>query len=183
MGAGKVVNVHVITQAGAIRGRVICTENLEWWATTQRGGNRERDQVGFGRMVLTDGTVRRSPGGVEVTESGEAQATRGRELAQALLDREFRGAVRIDRVLRQILRHRHLLRNAVGRAGAREDEFLDTLSEHRLQQAFGPHDIVLVVAGGLLDGFTDIRERREIDDHFGGGLAQGGADRGLIAHV
>ena len=183
MGTGEIVHVHVVAQAGTIRGRVIRAKDLERRAAAERGGDRERNQVGFGRMVLTDGTVRRSPGGVEVTESGEAQAMRGRELAQALLDRELGGAVRIDRVLRQILRHRHLLRDTVGRAGAREDELLDTLGEHRLQQAFGAHHIVLVIAGGLLDGFTDIRERREIDDHFGGGLAQGGADRGLIAHV
>ena len=40
-----------------------------------------------------------------------------------------------------------------------------------------------MVALGLLDGFADVREGREIDDHLRAGLAQGGADGGLIPHV
>ena len=35
----------------------------------------------------------------------------------------------------------------------------------------------------LLDGFADVGESREVDRHLRAGLAQGGADRGLIAHV
>ena len=52
-----------------------------------------------------------------------------------------------------------------------------------MEQAFGADDVVLVVTLRLLDGFADVRERREVDDHLGASLAQSGADRGLVAHV
>ena len=183
MSAGKVVDVHVIPQTGAIRRRIIRAEDLQGRATAQCGGDGQRDQVGLRRMVLADRPIGRSPGGIEVTEGGEAQPVRAGEFAQTSFDREFGGAVRIDGALRQVFRHRHLLRDAVGCAGAREDEFLDALREHRLKQSFRPDDVVLVVTLGLLDGFADVRESREIDHHLGAGLLQSGANGRLVTHV
>ena len=45
-----------------------------------------------------------------------------------------------------------------------------------MEETFGAHDIVRVIAFGLLDGFADIREGGEIDNHLRASFAQGGAD-------
>ncbi len=74
MGAAQVVDMHVVTQAGAVRGGVVIPKNLERGPLALGRPDRERDQVGFGIVVLADGGVLGGAGGIEVTEGREAQA-------------------------------------------------------------------------------------------------------------
>ena len=74
--AAQVVHVHVVAQAGAVRGGVVGAEKLQVRAPAQRGVDRERDEVRLGIVVLADGAVLGGAGGVEIAEGGETQAVR-----------------------------------------------------------------------------------------------------------
>ena len=47
MSAGEVAHMHVVADAGPIRGRVIGAKDRQWRAAAQGGVDRQRDQVGF----------------------------------------------------------------------------------------------------------------------------------------
>ena len=71
--ATEIVDMDIITQASAVGGRVVRTEQLEVRAFARRDVNGHRNEVGLGRMIFTDGAIRGGAGGIKISESGKAE--------------------------------------------------------------------------------------------------------------
>lgn len=139
--------------------------------------------MGLGEVILPNRTIRRGSGGIEVAEGGETETLRDRQVAERAFHIQFGLPVGVDRVLWEILGHRHLLGHAIGRAGTREDHPADLFGEHRIEQLFRPADVMLVITLRLAHGFADIGEASEMHDDLDGLLAQHQADIRFIGHV
>jgi hypothetical protein len=54
VGRRQVLDVNVVTQAGAVGSAKVLTEDREWTAATQRRVERQRDEMRLGIMSLAD---------------------------------------------------------------------------------------------------------------------------------
>jgi hypothetical protein len=82
--------------------------------------------MGLGIVRLTDLAVGIGARRVEIAQRHVPDAARRFGILQHPLDHELGIAVRVDRILRRILLQRHPRRNAIGRAGAREQQVLES---------------------------------------------------------
>src|SRR3954471_1550177 len=67
MRIGKVGDVDVISEAGAVRGGIVVAEHLQF-AATGGGLDGARDEVNLGRVIFTDLAVRIGTSRVEVAQ-------------------------------------------------------------------------------------------------------------------
>jgi hypothetical protein len=69
MGAG-IGHLNIVSDAGAVRCRVVGTEHIHFWPQTERGFDRDLDEVGgpFGRLA----------GAIERVGAGDVEVTWGR---------------------------------------------------------------------------------------------------------
>src|SRR5260370_51233 len=84
MRAGQVTHVNVVTDAGAIRSRVVGSEDGDVFALSERHLQRKGNQVRLGHMILaqmSSGSRR-----VEVAEAGVVQAMDAVKPGEHLLD-------------------------------------------------------------------------------------------------
>ena len=122
MRGGEVVDVDEIADAGAVGRGVFVAVDLRLLLLAERDLDDVGDEVGLDAVILAEFLAR--AGGVEVAQVDVHQAVDLVVPVEDLLEHQLRLAVGIDRLLRQPLVHRHLLRRAVGGAGGGEDEFL-----------------------------------------------------------
>ncbi len=183
VGTGKVVHMHVVTQAGAIGGRIIGAEDLDVFATSGGGVDHEGDEMGLGVVVFADRAVLRRSGGIEIAEGREAESVGVRECLEAVLDVELGLPVGVDGCLREGLHHGQGLRLAVSRAGRGKDEFGNAVIEHGLEKAEGRDEVVLVVLAGFGDRFAHVGEGCEMHDQLDLFLAENFANRFGIAKI
>src|SRR5690606_31382335 len=122
MGLGKVADVDVIAYAGAVGRGVIGAVHRDGRALTERGLDRDLDQVRRADSRLAAAASRIRPGDVEVAQRTVVDRMGARDVGQHLLCHQLRPAVRIDRLPRAILADGRYGRNSVSRGSAREDE-------------------------------------------------------------
>jgi hypothetical protein len=84
------------------------------------------------------------------------------EIGEHALDHQLRGAIGIDRGLRQRLVDRNPVGNAVGGAGARQHELIDAVISQGLEQRQRADDIVAIVLSGVRDRLANVGERRKV---------------------
>ena len=72
VGIGEVLDVDVVSDAGAIRGGIVLAEDLDAGAEAEGDVKQERNEVGFGLMVFS--VAGNGSGDVEVAEGGVAKA-------------------------------------------------------------------------------------------------------------
>ena len=65
VGGGEVGHVDVVADAGAVRRRVVGAEYGDGAAAAERGVDQQRDEVGFGVVVLADAPLWVHAGSVE----------------------------------------------------------------------------------------------------------------------
>src|SRR5262245_64101639 len=96
-------------------------------------------------VILTNQTVGRRTGGVEVPQGRAPPAVGGRIVGHRELDNELGPAVRVYRTLWRVLGDWYRLRGPVCGTGARKDESIDGVAAHPLEQGQCVGDVVLVV--------------------------------------
>ena len=92
VGIGQVGDVDVVTDAGAVGGRVIVTIDTDRLAATQGHVEDERDEMGFRLMCLASGYAFGAlgrAGHVEVAQRGGPQAVDAMHPGKHLLDEEL----------------------------------------------------------------------------------------------
>src|SRR5205823_11226683 len=100
--------------AGAVRGRVIGTVNLNVRPLPHQGPKHKRDQMGFRIVVFADGSIGAGAGGVEVAQGRITPTIGGRVVGQGPFHRQFSAPVRVDRSLRLVLGDGNFDGHAVG---------------------------------------------------------------------
>ncbi len=161
---GQVLDMDIVADGGAVGRRIVGAEDVDGGAPPERGLQHERDEVGLGLVLLADLALGIGAGGVEIAQRRVAQAPRGPEPVQHALDHQLRFAIGVDRALRRVLGDRHLVRQAIGRAGRGKDDMPHARLAHRLEQRQAVGDVVAEIKRGLLHRLADIGEGREMHD-------------------
>ena len=171
----QIRHMDVVSQAGAVRRRIVVAEHLEPGAA-DRGLNGARNEMNLRRVILPDFAVRIGARRVEVAQRDRPQSVGALEMDERALDHELGFAVAVDRLLRVGLGDRRLDRLAVGRTRGREDEGADALGDHGLEHAQRADHVVAIVDGRAADGFADVQKRREVHDGVDAVARQRGAN-------
>jgi hypothetical protein len=121
VGLGKVQDVDVIADAGAVGGRIVGAVHVDGLAASGGDFQGERDQE-VSASCHSPMVPDTSAGRVEVAEGDGAQPVSPIGVRRDLLDHQLAGAVGVDRPLGMVLRDGRRLGQAVRRAGRREDQ-------------------------------------------------------------
>ena len=90
VGDGEILNVDVVTDAGAVGRVVVVAENGEMVALSHRGFAGDRDQMGLGAVVFPEVAFFVRACGVEVAQVDVANAPRDFEILKSPLEDELR---------------------------------------------------------------------------------------------
>jgi hypothetical protein len=115
VGAAQVMDVDIVPDAGAIRGRVVCTVDFKRLLPAQAGLEYQRDDVGFGPVVFARTAI--CADDVEVAERNVVQAGRFVLLVEQDLEKFIGAAVGIGGTERRGFGNRYAARRAVDRRG------------------------------------------------------------------
>src|SRR5436305_13051608 len=99
MGVGKIDNVNVIANAGAIRRFVIGSENLDMLFFPQCNLEHVWNQMRLTPVIFAE--LFRCAGGAEITKRNKPEPVNGMVQAENFLAGEIRSALGIDRALRR----------------------------------------------------------------------------------
>src|SRR3989442_1144173 len=121
---GQVIDMDVVAHAGAVWSGVVRAEDLQFGSVAS-GGERKRNQVGLGIMQLADFTALICASGVEVAQTGRAQAVSSIVGFERILTEKFGSTIWIDRLARVVLRDRNLGRLAINGARRRKHKTAD----------------------------------------------------------
>ncbi len=162
MGFSQVFDVNVVADAGAVRGGVVGSVDLERPDFPCDSHQNPRDQVGFRIVILADPPVGRAAAGVEIAEAGGAEPPGVVAILENTLHHELAVTVRIDGVLRVGFINGDPHRCAIGGAGGGEDENFALVLLHDLEQGDGLGRVVPVIFQRICNRFTDVGEGREM---------------------
>ena len=113
MSSCKIGHVNVVAQASAVGCGIVGSEDLNIGPVTVGGVEYQGNQVRLRLVVFTKVTLRIRSGRVEVTERQVLQPVRFVKPSQRALERQFRVAVGIDRILKMIFPDRNAVRHAI----------------------------------------------------------------------
>lgn len=164
VGLGEIGDMDVVADAGAVGGVVVGAEDGDGRSLTEGGLEDEGDEVGFGGVVFAEATLGIGSGGVEVAEDDGLEAVGGVEVPEDLFDHLFAVAVGVDGGLGMVFVDGEVVGNAVGGAGGGKDEVGDVVVHHGFEEGEGGDDVVAVVFGGILDGFSHVGVGGEVHD-------------------
>src|SRR5215472_1772439 len=102
VGAGQIVHVDVVADAGSIRCRIIRAEDLQLRTKTRGRLEREWNQVRLRIMQFADLAAVISPGRVKITQAGKTKSVGAVVGLQRLLEEELRNTIGIHRLSRKI---------------------------------------------------------------------------------
>ena len=166
MPARKVYHVDIVTNARAVRRRIVVAEHADLLKLAARdlrhvGHEVVRDPLG----VLTDAPARMCPVGIEVPQEGNVPRIVGAvKIRQDRLDLVFGRAVGVGRPARLAgFGQRQYLRRAVHRRGGGEDQLLDPVCAHDFEQHQRAVNVVVVVFQRFHTTFADRFEPREMN--------------------
>ena len=168
MTAGEINDMNVITNAGAIGGRVIAAKDAEFRPTTDRHLRDERHQIiGNALRVFADQTALMRPDRVEITQQGHAPARiRGPDIPQHLLDVQLGAPVGVGRLQLGGFIDRHHFRVPINRGRRAEYQPEHLCAGHRLEQPQRTDDIVVVIAHRQRHRLTDCLQAGKMDDRL-----------------
>src|SRR5690606_20693800 len=144
MGAGQVDHVDVVAYAGAVHGRPVAAEHRKPLPLPHGHlADVGHEVVGYatGRFADQAGGVRTDRVEVAQVHGVEARVA-GAQVADQLLHHELGAPVGVGDPQRRILAYGHRVRVAVHGGRGAEDQPVDPLAAHRLQQVDGAADVL-----------------------------------------
>ncbi len=164
MSLREVLDVDVVADAGAVRGRVVVTEDLGALAGVVALEDH-RDQVEDAGVGELGGRGARH---VEVAQAGGGDAVRPARGAHQPLPGQLGLAVGAQRLARGVLGDQVHVGHAVDGGGGGEEEVADARVGHGLEQDGKALHVLVVVVHRLLDGLADLLLARQV--HHAGDL-------------
>lgn len=201
MALGKVHNVDVVADGGAVAGGVVVAENEELVTVTCGNLAEEREQVVWNALgVLAHDTSGVSAAGVEIAQESavpllirlagllKSVALSVDLVGDDILDDGFGASVGVGRANRAVLRDRnHVLEPrgiAVDSSAGREDDVGDVVLLHGTHERDGAADVYAVVFERDLTRLTNGLEGGEVDDRVNGWvLLEDLVESGLVSDV
>lgn len=164
VGVGKVVDVDVVAEAGAVGRGIVRAEDLQLKIAGQRGLESERDEVRFRIVEFTDLAGLVGSGGIEVAQAGDMQSVGSAVGFEGIFEGELGGAVGIDGLAGIVFGDGDFDRNAVDGAGGAEDEVTDTGVDGGVEEGERVGHIVAEILARVGDGLSDIAVGGEVHD-------------------
>ena len=156
--------MDVVPHAGAVRRGVVLAEDADVIPLTQGCFHHQRDQVGFGVVILADACLRVGTSGVEVAQRHIADVVGAVAPLQHIFNGQFRRAVGIGGFRAVPFLNGLLLRLAVGRRRRRKHDLVHAVSLHGRQQGHRALHVVAVVLQRVGHALAHQRKCREVDD-------------------
>src|SRR5579871_4246455 len=177
----QIVDVDVIAHAGAVGRGIIVAEKFE--GTTLPGDRLQRagNQVSFRLVHFADVSSFVGTGGVEVAQADRAQSVSTAVGFEGIFKKQFRNAVRIDRLPGRVFRDRHFRRYAVDRAGGRENKLLHAGVDGCIQQREPSLDVVAEILARVNDALAYLRVRGKV--HYRRNSLQRAGQARLIENI
>ena len=158
---GKIRDVDVVSEARAVRRRVVVAEHLEP-PTSGCRLDGARDHMNLGSVIFADLGLWIRSRRIEVAQRDPRHAMGAFEMRQRPFDGQLAFAVTVDRLLRLGLGDRGLDRLAVDRSRRRKDEVPDRDGRHRSENAQRAGDVVAIVLRRVANRLADVEKRGEM---------------------
>src|SRR5216684_3816216 len=131
----EIVNMNVVANAGAVRSRVVRSEDLQLGSFLAGGGKRQRNQMSLRIVQFANLAAVIGSRGVEIAQTDRAQSVSAAVSFERVFDKKLRGAIGIDGLTRRLLRNRNLLGDAVHGASGGKHKAADTGVHGAVQEA------------------------------------------------
>jgi hypothetical protein len=156
--------VNVVADAGAIRRRIIGTEDVDFRPQAECGFYCDLDEMRGAPGRLAGAAERVGAGDVEITQDHMREAVGAPCIARHDLGHEFGGAIGRGRHRGVVFARRHPLGIAINRGGRREDEMAHAGLDGGLDQGARFHRIVKIVAERIANRVRHHDRSGEMDD-------------------
>ena len=164
MRLGQVLHVDVIPDAGAVGGGVMIPEDADVIPLAEGGFHHQRDEVGFGVVILADARLGIGAGGIKVAQRHIPDVIRPVAPLEHIFDGQLGGAVGVGGLGAVALLDGLLFRLAVGGGRRGKDDIFYAVSTHGRKQRNGSRHVIPVVFEGLPDAFAHEGAGGKIDD-------------------
>ena len=166
MRARQVRHMNIVPDTAPVRRVIIRTKHLDIRPLAAGRIQHQGNQVSFRIVAFPDFSVRIGSCSIEIPEHDKLQTVSGMIILEDTLHHQLGRTVRIDRMLRHILRQRQSLRFPIDGTGGRENDFITAILTHYLQQIQRIAHIVVIIFLGILHGFPDISKRGKMKHRF-----------------
>ena len=183
---GQIDNVDVVAHAGSVGRVIVVTEHLNLLELAECNLGDVGGQVCRNALrILADQAGLVGADRVEVAQDDDGPGVVGDvHVAQDLLLEELGRAVRVRGAADlALLSQRQLLGRAIDGGGRREDDLLDVVGAHGLEQHDGAVEVVVVVFDRLGDRLADGLERGEMNHPVDVVLGEDAVHQRLIADI
>ena len=170
VGLAQVHDVDVVADAGAVGGGVVAAEDGDVGAAPGCGLQHQGDEVGFGVVAFAQFAFGVGAGGVEVAQAYGLESEGAVVAGQGLFHHPFGDAVGVDGARGVGFVDGHVVGLAEEGGGGREDEALDVVRDHGVEQVEGVAEVVAVVEVGPRHRFAHLDGGGEVHD-AGKGMA------------
>jgi len=181
VGARQIQHVDVVPDAGAIRRRVVRTEDLDGGSLALGHFQHQGDEVCLGGMVFPQ--LRAAPRRVEIPQGCDTQAQQTVHPLQGTFHQELGIAVRIGGDLGVFLIDGGVFGIPVGGGSAREEELLHPVGGEAVQEHHGPRGIVHEEPARIDHALPGLGVGSEVHHRFEGCLDEELIQQAPIAEV
>lgn len=164
MGVRQVLDVHIVPYACAVAGIVVVAEEFELLSVAECGFEDVGDEVGLRIVPFPHPASGVRTGHVEVSQAYAPDVVGQVIVVHHPFDGELGPSVWVDWSLGVVFVDGGVLGLAVGGCGGREDDLVDTMVLHGIQEVHRTADVVAVVDIGSFHRFGDLGEGCEMDD-------------------
>jgi len=181
MGLGQVVDVDVVTDAGAVGSGIVGAEDGDWACVAESGAENVRDEMGFGLVIFSVSVP--SAGGIEIAQDGVTEPVNPAEPLKHDFSLQLGLAVGIDGKLGSVFGDRKGLREAKDGAGGRKDKAQDAVAETGFKKRERGSGVVAEIENGVLHGLGDFGKSGEVHDGVDRGLGEELLEEGGVGDI
>ena len=164
MRLSEIGDMNVVSNAGAVGGGIVGSEDLQFRSGAGCRAQGERDEVTLRLMQFADFSAFVGSGGIEVAQAGEAKPVGTIVSFQCVFEKKLGNAIGIHRLPGRVFGDRNAGWFAINRAGGGKDYLLHSGIDCGVQQGKPAFHIVAKVFSRVRDRFAYVGVSREMHD-------------------
>ncbi len=177
----QVHNMDVVPNTSTVGSGIIGAEDFTPILLLQSHLEHVGNKVGLNTVMLA--IACRSSSRIEIAKGHEFQIMNLTEPDEHFFEHELRLPVGIDGALRQILRHGHLFRHAIGGTRRTKHKFKHTRFDGRFKQIQATGHVIPKILAWIGHGFAHQRMGGKMNDGLGLAFPQGLRHQGPVAQT
>ena len=164
MGLGEIVDMNVITDAGAVGRGIVFAKKLEWAAFSGDGFQSGGNEMSFRIVQFADRATLVGAGGIEIAQADRAQAVSASVRFKRVFEKQFRHSVRINGLAGSVFSDGNPGGNAVDGASGRKYESFHAGIERGVEKSESSFYIVVKIFARILHALADLGIGSEVHD-------------------